>query len=269
VNEPISPKTSNTAVNAIPIPARTVWFMAISTGLIVANIYYAQPLLAEIAREFNLSVTQAGALAMTSQLGTAMGMLFFVPLGDTRERRLLIIVLLLGAAASLLLFAMAPTVLWLTVGSLAVGATGSVVHAIVPFAAHLAPPQQRGRVLGVVLSGLLFGILLARTASGLIGAHLGWRIAYVLAAAMMLGLAVSSRFFLPRSQPEISLRYVACSAPLPIWCGSMAAYANRPSWEHCFLRASAPSGPRWFFFCKLRRITTARVSPACLVCLVP
>ena len=209
MNEPISPKTSNTAVNAIPIPARTVWFMAISTGLIVANIYYAQPLLAEIAREFNLSVTQAGALAMTSQLGTAMGMLFFVPLGDTRERRLLIIVLLLGAAASLLLFAMAPTVLWLTVGSLAVGATGSVVHAIVPFAAHLAPPQQRGRVLGVVLSGLLFGILLARTASGLIGAHLGWRIAYVLAAAMMLGLAVSSRFFLPRSQPEISLRYVA------------------------------------------------------------
>ena len=183
--------------------------MAISTGLIVANIYYAQPLLAEIARDFHLSITQAGALAMTSQIGSALGMLFFVPLGDTMERRTLIIVLLLGAAASLLLFAVAPQVWWLVGASLAVGATGSIVHTIVPFAAHLAPPRQRGRVLGIVLSGLLFGILLARTASGLIGAHFGWRIVYILAAGMMLVLAGCSRFFLPRSEPEVSLHYLA------------------------------------------------------------
>ena len=197
-----------TAPEANTIPARTVWFMAISTGLIVANIYYAQPLLAEIAHAFSLSVTQAGALAMTSQIGTALGMLFFVPLGDTRERRSLIVVLLLGAAGSLLLFATAPNATWLTFASLAVGATGSVVHTIVPFAAHLAPPKQRGRVLGIVLSGLLFGILLGRTVSGLLGAHFGWRVVYFLAAAAMLLLSVSSRFYLPRSEPEISLRYL-------------------------------------------------------------
>ena len=209
-SELLSPNSAITpAAEAPPIPARTVWFMAISTGLIVANIYYAQPLLAEIAREFSLSVTQAGALAMTSQIGSACGMLFFVPLGDTVERRKLIILLLLVAAASLLLFAFAPNATWLTFASLAVGATGSIVHTIVPFAAHLAPPQQRGRVLGIVLSGLLFGILLARTASGLIGAHFGWRVVYLLAAALMLVLAVCSRLFLPRSEPQISLHYVA------------------------------------------------------------
>jgi len=159
--------------DAPPVPARTVWFMAISTGLIVANIYYAQPLLAEIARQFNLSVTQAGALAMTSQIGTAFGMLLFVPLGDVRERRSLITVLLIASTISLLLFAVAQNALWLTIASLAVGASASIVHVIVPFAAHLAPTRQRGRVLGVVMSGMLFGILLARTASGLIGANFG------------------------------------------------------------------------------------------------
>jgi predicted MFS family arabinose efflux permease len=183
--------------------------MAISVGLIVANIYYAQPLLGEIARDFHLSVTQAGALAMTSQIGTALGMLFFVPLGDTQERRRLIILMLFGSSISLLFFAFAPNALALTAASLAVGATGSAVHVFVPFAAHLARPQQRGRVLGVVLSGLLFGILLARTASGVIGAHFGWRVVYLLAAAIMLVLAIGSRFLLPRSEPQISLHYGA------------------------------------------------------------
>jgi predicted MFS family arabinose efflux permease len=201
--------SSRATVDGPPVPTRTVWFMAISTGLIVANIYYAQPLLAEIARHFHLSVTQAGALAMTSQIGTAFGMLLFVPLGDVRERRALITVLLLVSTLSLLLFAVAPSPLWLTFASLAVGATASIVHVIVPFAAHLAPVRQRGSVLGVVMSGMLFGILLARTASGLIGAHFGWRAVYFLAAGLMLGLAVSVRFFLPRSEPEVSLPYVA------------------------------------------------------------
>jgi predicted MFS family arabinose efflux permease len=198
-----------TAAELPPIPARTVWFMAISTGLVVANIYYAQPLLAEIARQFSLSVTQAGALAMTSQIGTALGMLLFVPQGDTRERRSFIIALLLASTISLLLFATAPNAIWLTLASLAVGATASIVHVVVPFAAHLAPARQRGRVLGVVLSGMLLGILLGRTVSGLIGAHFGWRVVYYLAAAAMLGLAFSARFFLPRSEPQISLPYAA------------------------------------------------------------
>jgi predicted MFS family arabinose efflux permease len=218
-----------------PVPPRTVWYIALSTGLIVANIYYGQPLLAEIARQFSLSVPQAGALAMATQIGAACGMLFFVPLGDTRERRALITVLLLCSAASLLFLAAAPNVLCLAVASLAVGATASIVHVLVPFAAHLAPPQQRGRVLGIVLSGLMFGILLGRTLSGFIGAHFGWRYVYLLAAILMLALALTSRYFLPRSEPQISLRYSALLR-------SVASMVR----EHSGLRESALLGALMF-----------------------
>ncbi|HEY0515195.1 MAG TPA: MFS transporter [Thermoanaerobaculia bacterium] len=182
--------------------------MAVSVGAIVANAYYAQPLLADIARSFGLSVTKAGGVAMLTQVGTALGMLLFVPLGDTREKRGLITLLLLGSAASLVLIATAANAVWLGLASLLVGATGATVHIFVPFAAHLAPPPQRGRVVGSVLSGLLFGILLARTVSGLLGAHFGWRAVYGLAAAMMLGLAVLVQVFLPRSEPTARLSYL-------------------------------------------------------------
>src|SRR5580692_10678380 len=91
----------------------TVWFMAASTGVVVANIYYIQPLLAEIARTFALTTTQAGAIAMTSQLGTCLGMLLFVPMGDSHERRSLITWMLIGAIVALTLASVARTGLWL------------------------------------------------------------------------------------------------------------------------------------------------------------
>jgi predicted MFS family arabinose efflux permease len=90
-----------------------IWLMATAVGVIVANIYYAQPLLADIAHSFGLSVTQAGAIAMLSQVGTAAGMFLLVPLGDKYERRALVTILMLGAVASLLLFAIAPNVVCL------------------------------------------------------------------------------------------------------------------------------------------------------------
>ena len=198
-----------TRVSAVPpsVPARTVWFMSVSVGLIVANGYYIQPLLAQIAQHFGLSVTQAGALAMLSQLGTASGLLLFVPLGDTRERRNLIAALLVGTVVALVLFAAAPGATWLAVACFLVGVSTSNVHVFVPFAAHLAPAQEQGRVLGAVLSGLLFGILLARTFSGFVGAHFGWRAVYWIAAGVMLVLLFSVRFFLPKSEPDVSLPY--------------------------------------------------------------
>ena len=90
------------------LPQTTVWLMAITVGMIVANIYYVQPLLADIANTFGLSVTRAGTVAMLSQAGTAFGMFLFVPLGDKYERRSLILLLVMGAFASLLLMATAP-----------------------------------------------------------------------------------------------------------------------------------------------------------------
>lgn len=183
--------------------------MAVCVGAIVANTYYIQPLLADIARTYGLTVAGAGSLAMVTQIGTGAGMLLFVPLGDARERRSLIILLLAAAVVSLVLVATAPNAIWLAGASFVVGATAAAVHVFVPFAAELAPPARRGRVVGSVLSGLLFGILLARTFSGVLGAAFGWRSVYWLAAAMMAILAVLVRRFLPRSEPTVSLRYRA------------------------------------------------------------
>jgi len=181
--------------------------MSVSVGAIVANIYYIQPLLAAIASTFRISVPQVGTVAMLTQLGAALGMFFFVPLGDTKERRRLIVSLLAVESVFLALMASAQNYLWLAFASLGIGVAGSTVHLIVPFAAQLASPARRGAAVGSVLSGLLFGILLARTFSGLLGAWLGWRSIYWLASATMLLLAVLIRLGLPRSKPTLTLSW--------------------------------------------------------------
>jgi predicted MFS family arabinose efflux permease len=185
----------------------TVWLMATTVGVGVANIYYAQPLLADIAHSFGLTVTNAGAIAMLSQAGTATGMFLFVPLGDKFERRSLITLLMLGTIAALLLFANAPNVLCLAVASFAVGAFAANVHVLVPFAAQLASDQQRGRVVGTMVGGILSGILLARTFSGSLGAWLGWRAVYGTAAMAMLVLVAVNRTQLPCSRPALVISW--------------------------------------------------------------
>lgn len=184
-----------------------VWLMAFGTGGIVANIYYIQPLLASIAASFHISVAEVGSVAMLSQLGTALGMLLFVPLGDTRERRNLIVCLALAASVCLVLMATARNLWWLVLASFGIGLTAAAVHVIVPYAAHLAPPDRRGAAIGTVLSGLLFGVLLARTGSGLLAAWFGWQSIYWLAAAMALTVAGLFRSQLPRSEPVAGLSW--------------------------------------------------------------
>jgi predicted MFS family arabinose efflux permease len=184
------------------VTTRVVWLMAISAGCIVANLYYAQPLLADIAGEFQLSVTQVGAVAMFGQLGSAIGMVLFVPLGDKHERRLLITWLHVVAALALAGMAMAPSRWSLCAFSFLLGCTTASVHVIVPLAAHLAAPQERGRIVGTVISGLLVGVLLARTFSGVFGDQFGWRAVYWVAAVVMALLASVTRLVLPESQPH-------------------------------------------------------------------
>jgi predicted MFS family arabinose efflux permease len=181
--------------------------MSVSVGVIVANLYYIQPLLSSIASSFHISVPQVGSVAMMTQLGAALGMLFFVPLGDTKERRRLIVSLLVLESVFLALMAGAQSYLWLALASLGIGIAGSTVHLIVPFAAQLASPGRRGAAVGAVLSGLLFCIQLARTLSGLLGAWMGWRAIYWLASGMMLLLAVLIRLGLPRSKPTLTLSW--------------------------------------------------------------
>ena len=186
-----------------------VLLMAIAAGMTVANLYYAQPLLEELSRFFHVSHSAIGVAAMLIQVGYALGLLFLVPLGDIRERRSLIITVLLCSIGALLLISFSSGISLFLFSSLLLGTTSIVPQLVVPFAAQLAPPHERGKAIGNVMSGLLIGILLSRTLSGVVGTALGWRAVYRLAAAMSVLLAIAFSLTLPRSRPDSAMRYGA------------------------------------------------------------
>lgn len=184
-----------------------IWLMALSCGMGVANLYYNQPLLANIGQTFQTSVQHVGIISMLTQIGYAVGLFFFVPLGDKMERRRVILLLLVGVIISLIAFATSENLLWINLASLAIGMTTVIPQLIVPLAAQLAEPTERGKVIGNVMSGMLIGILLARTISGYIGGIMGWRSMYWIAAILMLVLAIILRLNLPKSYPTSSISY--------------------------------------------------------------
>src|SRR5487761_2007188 len=169
---------------------RLMLVFAIACGLVAANLYYAQPMLPTIAREFHATSASVGQVVTLSQLGFAVGLLLLVPLGDLLNRRRLITLTLGVTVVALVAMALAPTLAVLLVASLAVGLPSVVAQMLVPFAATLANDANRGRVVGFVMSGLLLGVLLSRTIAGLISQVAGWRTVYGAAAALIVALAV-------------------------------------------------------------------------------
>ncbi|WP_203234801.1 MFS transporter [Modicisalibacter coralii] len=186
--------------------------MALACGVAVANIYYAQPLLDTLARGFEVSRGTAGLIITLTQLGYAAGLILLVPLGDLLERRRLIVTVSLATAVALAGTALAPDITLFFVCALATGLTAVVAQILVPFAAHLASDAERGRVVGRVMTGLLLGILLARTVSGGIADALGWRAVYWLAAALMVVQALLLSRLLPREPGQTRLGYGALLA---------------------------------------------------------
>ena len=183
--------------------------LSLTACLGVGNLYYMQPLLPAVARAFGTTPRGIGLMPMLTQVGYGAGMFLFVPLGDVVARRRLMLLLLGAVALALLGAAAARGLPWLAVASFLVGFTTVVPHVAVPLAAHLAPPAERGRVVGVMMGGILVGILLARTAAGFAGALLGWRAVYLMAAALMVALAAALRLLLPESRPEHAIAYPA------------------------------------------------------------
>ncbi|MGC0135474.1 MFS transporter, partial [Enterobacter hormaechei] len=149
-----------------------ILLMSVATGLAVASNYYAQPLLDTIARAFDLSASSAGFIVTAAQLGYAAGLLFLVPLGDMFERRMLIVSMTLLAAGGMLITASSQSLTMMIIGTALTGLFSVVAQILVPLAATLASPEKRGKVVGTIMSGLLLGILLARTVSGLLAAWL-------------------------------------------------------------------------------------------------
>jgi predicted MFS family arabinose efflux permease len=191
------------------LPSSLVLLMAVACGAAVANIYYAQPLLSTIARDFSVSDGTAGLLVTASQVGYAAGLVLLVPLGDLIERRRLITGILLVTALALAATAAAPNLTLLAVALLVVGVTSVVAQILVPLASALAAESERGRVVGKVMSGLLVGILVARTASGLLSELGGWRLVFGVSAALMVALSAVLHLRLPRVRPTTDLSYPA------------------------------------------------------------
>lgn len=184
-----------------------ILLMSVVTGLAVASNYYAQPLLDTIARAFDLSASSAGFIVTAAQLGYAAGLLFLVPLGDMFERRMLIVSMTLLAAGGMLITASSQSLTMMIIGTALTGLFSVVAQILVPLAATLASPEKRGKVVGTIMSGLLLGILLARTVAGLLASLGGWRTVYWVASVLMVIMALALWRGLPRVKQENHLNY--------------------------------------------------------------
>lgn len=187
-------------------PALTL-LMSVATGLAVASNYYAQPLLDTIARHFALSVNQAGFIVTTAQVGYAAGLLFIVPLGDMLERRTMIVAMTLLAAVGMLITACSSSLSMMLIGTAITGLFSVVAQILVPLAATLAAPEKRGKIVGTIMSGLLLGILLARTVAGVLASLGGWRTVWWLASGLMALMALALWRGLPKVKQDNHLNY--------------------------------------------------------------
>ncbi|CAE6707077.1 putative transporter [Paraburkholderia domus] len=181
--------------------------LATIAGVSVANIYYNQPLLDDFRQSFPNSGSWVGVVPAVTQLGYAAGMLLLAPLGDRFDRRRLILLQIAGMCVALVLASAAPTLSVLIIASLAIGVLATIAQQAVPFAAELAPASERGHAVGTVMSGLLLGILLARTAAGIVGEYFGWRAVFGASVVALLVLAVVIIMRLPKSKPTSTLPY--------------------------------------------------------------
>jgi len=201
--------TVNTAAASRSISSSLTILMAVTCGLVVANIYYNQPLLVEIGHTFNVSDSTVSLLATMTQVGYTIGLLFAVPLGDKVERKRLVLVMLGIAFLSMSVSALAPSFEVLVIAGLFTGIFSAVPQVLLPMTAQLAGDHERGKVVGRVMSGLLIGILLSRTISGYVGAHFGWRIMFGAGAGIMVILSLALLRYLPHSQPTYQGSYAS------------------------------------------------------------
>ena len=196
-----------TTTSATPVASRglsrgLVAVMAVATGAVVANLYYAQPVLHDVGRDFHSGAGTTALVITSAQIGYAAGLLLIVPLGDLFRRRKLVVQIFLVAVVALIGCALAPNLLIFGLASLAVGCASVAGQVMIPFAADLAPPERRGRVVARIMTGLLLGILMARTVSGLVAQWAGWRAIYWVSAALMVFFAVILWRALPDEGPR-------------------------------------------------------------------
>lgn len=185
-----------------------VFLMAFAIGVTIASNYYAQPLLHSITHDLHIAVEHAGSIIMTAQLSYAVGLLFITPLGDMIERKRLILILMLLSTCGLVISASSQNLWMLIVGTAMTGLFSTVAQVLIPFAATLAKPEHRGKIVGTLMSGMLLGILLGRTFAGAISTIADWHYVYWIATGIMLIVTLLLWLSLPRYRNHISINYL-------------------------------------------------------------
>jgi len=203
--------------NSSPInymPRWMIFLFACACGIVVANLYYAQPLIALIAPEIGLSESAASLIVTLTQLGYCIGLILLVPLGDLIENRRLVILTICGAILALFLAMLAPTAGWFLFSAFIIGVGSVAVQMLLPIAAHITPEESRGRTIGNIMSGLLLGIMLARPFSSLIADFFGWRAVFGVSAVLLIILTVILWLLLPVRKPKSDHDYFSLIASL-------------------------------------------------------
>ena len=198
--------------------AMPAWLMVLITtacGVVVANLYYSQPLLGEIGASLGMSPQTAGLIVTFTQIGYGLGLLLVVPLGDVFENRALISVLLTIEALVLVAAAIGGAPIPFLMISGLIGLAAVAVQVLVPFTSHYAPEHRRGRVIGTVMSGLTLGIMLARPVASLIASVWSWRAVYTMSALLVMAIAIAIRCTLPTRRPDYTVSYRALLGSLP------------------------------------------------------
>jgi predicted MFS family arabinose efflux permease len=219
------------------MPTWLMLLLASACGLVVANLYYAQPILGPISAALGLSPAAAGLIVTLTQLGYGAGLLLIVPMGDLLENRRLVVSVLGLCTAALVLAALSQSAAPFLLAALCTGLGAVAVQILVPYAAHLAPPEARGRVVGNVMSGLLLGIMLARPASSLVAGWFGWHAIFVASAVATGGMALLLARILPPRRPSPGLRYGALLlSMLRLW-GETPMLRRRAAYHACLFAA--------------------------------
>jgi len=239
-----------------PLTPALVLTFAIGCGLAVGNLYYAQPLTHVIGREFQVGDAQSSTIVTLTQLGYVCGLFLLAPLGDLLENRKTITVIFSGAVISALAMVSVRSFSALLTASFALGFSSVIAQMLVPFAAHLAPPEKRGQIVGKVMSGLLMGILLARAFAGIVSGAFGWRTVYIASAALVGAMIVILRLRLPERAPTLQQSYGSLILSLAKVFRAQPVLRRRGIYQACMLAAFSIfwtgitfllSGPRWHF----------------------
>ena len=209
---------ANTLKNNEILPLKQLFGLSVSAGFSVASIYYSQPIFSLLSHAFHLKISEVGLVPTLTQIGYALGILFLVPLGDMVNRKKLIISKLIFLCAALWLCSLTSTFPNLLIMSLLIGILATSAQDIVLASTAITPPSQRGKSVGIVMTGLLSGILLSRVFSGIIGQFWGWAVIFQLAAASIMVLIIYFYFSLPTMPAQNTLTYKQIMGSLkPLW----------------------------------------------------